>query len=77
MDDKDNPVLVGLDGVVLGEEFPGRSTMFHFKGANGSVLTLDLITVLRLLRRTQELGLLPPFDNEWILQVMGSYGEAI
>ncbi|WP_079212735.1 hypothetical protein [Brucella pituitosa] len=71
------PVLLGLNGVELGEELPGRSTKFHFTGKDGSELILDLITVLRLLRRLQELGRLLPFDNDWALRVCGSFGEAI
>lgn len=71
------PVLLGLEGVDLGDELRGRSTRFHFRSEDGSEFVLDLITVIRLLRRLQELGLLPPFDNNWVLKVSGSYGEAI
>ncbi|WP_152027352.1 hypothetical protein [Brucella pituitosa] len=77
LNEKSNLVLFGLDGVELGDELPGRSTRFHFKSEDGSELILDLVTVLRLLRRVQELGLLPPFDSTWVLKVCGSYGEAI
>ncbi|NTA59876.1 hypothetical protein G6L32_14670 [Agrobacterium tumefaciens] len=71
------PKLVSLEGVELGAEDVGRSTIFHFEAADGTVLTLDLITVLRLLRNMQELGFLPPISDDWSLRVMSCYGEEI
>ena len=70
-------MVLGLTGVELGQELPGRSTRFHFQSDDGNELVLDLVTVLRLLRGLQKLGYLPPFDNQWLLKVYGSYGETI
>ena len=71
------PVLVGLDGVVLGREDAGHTTQFHFTSEDDACFALDLVTVLHLLHATQQAGLLPSLGNDWFLMLAGSYGAEV